>query len=85
MMGLFGIGELSTRCAIKAATGLRYVQNAPGSGKGIMVAATKQHTGKTSVSLGLLSGLKKIFPERVSFMKPVGHSYVTIDGIMVCV
>lgn len=38
----------------------------------IYVAATRQHVGKTSTSLALLSGLQKRFP-RVGFMKPVGQ------------
>ena len=38
----------------------------------IFVAATKQHVGKTSVSLSLMSGLKKRF-KKVGFIKPVGQ------------
>jgi len=38
----------------------------------IYVAATKQHVGKTSTSLALMSGLQKRF-DLVGFMKPVGQ------------
>jgi BioD-like phosphotransacetylase family protein len=45
----------------------------------IFVAATKQHVGKTSVSLALLSGLVKRFGNnRVGFMKPVGQKHLDI-------
>ena len=37
----------------------------------IYVAATKQHVGKTTVSLALMSGLTKRF-NKVGFIKPVG-------------
>lgn len=43
----------------------------------IFVAATKQHVGKTSVSLSLLSGLQKRFP-KVGFIKPVGQQHVPV-------
>ena len=46
-----------------------------------MVAATKQHTGKTSVSMAMLSGLRKIFgPDRVGYMKPVGQRHQIVEG-----
>jgi BioD-like phosphotransacetylase family protein len=38
----------------------------------IYVAATRQHVGKTSTSLAILSGLQKRF-DKVGFMKPVGQ------------
>lgn len=38
----------------------------------IYVAATRQHVGKTSVSLALISGLQKRVG-RVGFVKPVGQ------------
>jgi dethiobiotin synthetase len=41
----------------------------------IYVAATRQHCGKTTVCLALMSGLRKRFPH-VGFMKPVGQQYV---------
>jgi hypothetical protein len=43
----------------------------------IYVAATKQHVGKTSTSLALMSGLQKRF-ERVGFMKPVGQVHLAV-------
>lgn len=45
---------------------------APDTKKPIFVAATKQHVGKTSTSLALMSGLQKRF-DHVGFMKPVGQ------------
>jgi len=47
----------------------------------IYVAATRQHVGKTSVSLALLSGLQKRF-DQVGFIKPVGQQSLTVmeDG-----
>jgi BioD-like phosphotransacetylase family protein len=41
------------------------------------VAATKQHVGKTSTSLALLSGLQKRF-DKVGFIKPVGQQHVPV-------
>jgi BioD-like phosphotransacetylase family protein len=38
----------------------------------LYVAATRQHVGKTSTSLAILSGLQKRF-DKVGFMKPVGQ------------
>lgn len=43
----------------------------------IYVAATRQHVGKTSTSVALMSGLQKRFP-RVGFIKPVGQHFLTI-------
>lgn len=43
----------------------------------IYVAATRQHVGKTSVSLALASGLKKRF-DKVGFIKPVGQQHVSV-------
>ena len=45
----------------------------------IFVAATKQHVGKTSVSLSLLSGLQKRF-DKVGFIKPVGQQHVPVHS-----
>ena len=44
----------------------------------IYVAATRQHVGKTSVSLALMSGLQKRFGNRVGFIKPVGQQSLTL-------
>jgi BioD-like phosphotransacetylase family protein len=43
----------------------------------IYVAATRQHVGKTTVSLSLVSGLQKRYG-KVGFMKPVGQQHVTV-------
>ena len=43
----------------------------------IFVAATRQHVGKTTVSLALVSGLKKHF-DKVGFLKPVGQQHVEV-------
>lgn len=43
----------------------------------IFVAATKQHVGKTTTSLALMSGLQKRFA-KVGFIKPVGQQHVTV-------
>jgi len=43
----------------------------------IFVAATKQHVGKTTTSLALMSGLQKRFP-KVGFIKPVGQQHVDV-------
>jgi BioD-like phosphotransacetylase family protein len=47
----------------------------------IFVAATKQHVGKTSVSLSLLSGLQKRF-DKVGFIKPVGQQHVPVHSTL---
>ncbi len=48
--------------------------------KAIFVAATGQHVGKTTLCLGILSGLKKRYSS-VGFLKPVGQELVrTGDG-----
>ena len=39
--------------------------------------ATRQHVGKTTVSLALMSGLQKRF-DTVGFIKPVGQQHVTV-------
>lgn len=45
----------------------------------VYIAATRQNDGKTMVSLGLLSALRK-FVKRVGYMKPVGQQYHIIGG-----
>ena len=47
-------------------------------GRRLFVAATRQHVGKTSVSLALLSGLQKRV-SKVGFIKPVGQQHVTVS------
>lgn len=44
----------------------------------IFVAATKQHVGKTTTCLALLSGLQKRF-DPVGFIKPVGQQHIEVD------
>lgn len=51
--------------------------------KAIFIAATGQHVGKTTVCLGLIAALKKIFT-RVGFIKPVGQQHEMVeDGLRV--
>lgn len=45
----------------------------------IFVAATRQNVGKTTVSLALMSGLRKRFG-KVGFIKPVGQQHVPVTG-----
>ncbi|CAJ1948001.1 unnamed protein product [Cylindrotheca closterium] len=45
----------------------------------IFVAATKQHVGKTTTSLAIMSGLKKRF-DKVGFIKPVGQQHVAVPS-----
>ncbi|MDP3789018.1 MAG: AAA family ATPase [Candidatus Omnitrophota bacterium] len=45
----------------------------------VYIAATRQNDGKTMVSLGLLSALRKLV-KRVGYMKPVGQQYHIIAG-----
>ena len=45
----------------------------------IFVAATKQHVGKTSTSLSIVSGLQKRF-DKVGFIKPVGQQHVEVKS-----
>lgn len=52
--------------------------NTGGKQRPIFVAATKQHVGKTTTSLAVLSGLQKRF-ENVGFLKPVGQQHVKVD------
>ena len=45
----------------------------------ILVAATRQHVGKTTLSLALMSGLRKRYA-KVGFIKPVGQEHVKPAG-----
>lgn len=45
----------------------------------IFIGATGQNVGKTTLCLGIISGLKKRNPN-VGFIKPVGQEHVTVDG-----
>lgn len=53
-------------------------QSGSPSGAPLYVAATRQHVGKTSTSLALLSGLQKRF-DQVGFMKPVGQQSLQVE------
>ncbi|MBS0622969.1 MAG: AAA family ATPase [Verrucomicrobia bacterium] len=44
----------------------------------IFIAATAQHVGKTTLCLGILSGLFKRF-EKVGFIKPIGQRHVEVS------
>lgn len=46
--------------------------------RGIFIGATGQNVGKTTLCLGILSGLQKRF-DSVGFIKPVGQQHVTIS------
>ncbi len=48
--------------------------------KRIFIAATKQNDGKTTVSLGLFSELKKKY-NRIGFIKPIGQRYLEEEGV----
>lgn len=50
--------------------------------KAIFVAATGQNVGKTTVSLGLISSLRKKVSS-VGFLKPLGQEQVVEDGVRV--
>ena len=43
----------------------------------IYIAATRQHVGKTTTSLAILSGLAKRF-DKIGFVKPVGQQHVKV-------
>ncbi|MEO5803772.1 MAG: AAA family ATPase [Verrucomicrobiota bacterium] len=43
----------------------------------VFIAATRQNDGKTTVSLGLMAALQKIYP-RIGYIKPVGQRFVEI-------
>jgi BioD-like phosphotransacetylase family protein len=45
----------------------------------IFVAATRQHVGKTTCSLALMSGLQKRF-NKMGFLKPVGQQHVPVTS-----
>jgi len=45
--------------------------------KAVYVAATRQHVGKSSVCLGLMSSLRDTFDGNVGFIKPVGQRHTT--------
>ena len=46
--------------------------------KGLFIASTGQHVGKTTTCLGLMSGLIKKF-SKVGFLKPIGQEHVEVE------
>ena len=49
--------------------------------KGIFIAATGQNIGKTTLCLGIISGLKKKF-KNIGFIKPVGQRHVNVGQFL---
>jgi len=45
----------------------------------VFIAATRQNVGKTTLSLGLITSLRKRFKD-IGFIKPVGQRYLVEDG-----
>jgi dethiobiotin synthetase len=45
----------------------------------IFIAATRQHVGKTTTSVAIMSGLQKRF-KKVGFIKPVGQQHVEVKS-----
>lgn len=50
--------------------------------KGLFIASTGQHVGKTTTSIGLVAGFKKMLG-KAGFMKPVGQEHVAIDNLFI--
>jgi len=46
----------------------------------IYVSATREHVGKTTTSLALISGLQKRFPKTIGYLKPVGQRHVKVHS-----
>ena len=46
--------------------------------RSLFVAATRQHVGKTSVSLGLVAGMQQLFRGKVGYCKPVGQESISL-------
>ena len=67
------ISSLPTRLSVRVV----YRMLSTSRPRPIFVAATKQHVGKTTTSLALMSGLQKRF-DKVGFIKPVGQQHVTV-------
>jgi BioD-like phosphotransacetylase family protein len=44
----------------------------------LFIAATRQHDGKTTTSLGLLAAMQNFYP-RIGYIKPVGQRFVEIE------
>lgn len=50
--------------------------------KKIFIAATKQNDGKTTIALGLIFNLQRVF-KGIGFIKPVGQRYLEEDGFKI--
>jgi len=50
-----------------------------GKKKAFFVSSTGQHVGKTTMCLGLVAGLRKIF-HKVGFLKPIGQEHTQLDN-----
>ncbi len=50
---------------------------------GVYIAGGGQDAGKTTISLGLVSYFKKMFPDDVAFIKPLGQKSTIVDGTSV--
>ena len=48
----------------------------------IYIAATSQHVGKTTTTLGLASAFSRLGLD-VGYCKPVGQKHISIDGMQV--
>lgn len=46
--------------------------------RGLFIASTGQHIGKTTTCLGLFSGLSKLF-SNLGYMKPIGQQQITTE------
>jgi hypothetical protein len=73
-IGKFSCGQFHDHNARSFST----TSKTKGKQRPIFVAATKQHVGKTTTSLAVLSGLQKRF-KNVGFLKPVGQQHVKVD------
>ena len=49
--------------------------------KNLFIAATEQHIGKTTSTLGILSYLKNC-GFKIGYCKPVGQQFVSVDGFI---
>jgi BioD-like phosphotransacetylase family protein len=44
----------------------------------VFIAATRQNDGKTTLSLGLLAAMQRVYP-RIGYIKPVGQRFVAVE------
>lgn len=47
--------------------------------KAVFIAATGQNVGKTTLCLGLIAALRKLYPS-VGFIKPVGQQHFKLEN-----